>query len=142
MNVQWQRDDPVTVEDTDALDALLDRLHDRAVAAERLIAVFLFHTVPGPVLTITVGAGYAVAQWSDPPGAYEMTSLNTDPGVDPGRVCDLPIDYGGQASTVPAALFFPAKDARAAACTFHTTGRLPAEIPWPDRKPARRHGEE
>lgn len=130
MNVQWQREDPTTADDLPALDALLDRLHARASAEARLIAVFLYHTVPGPVLTITVGADHAVAQWSDPPGAYEMTSRPA--AAEPGNVPDLPVDYGGQPGTVPAAHFFPAEHARAAARTFHTTGRLPPEIPWPE----------
>lgn len=131
MNIQWQRDDPMTVDDLAALDALLDDLHDQALATARLIAVFLYHTVPGPILTITVGADHAVAQWSDPPGAYEMTSRPIA-AVEPGDVPNLPVDYGGQPGTVPAAHFFPAEAARAAARTFHTTGRLPTEIPWPD----------
>lgn len=131
MNVQWQREDPVNVADLDALDALLDDLHDRAAATERLIAVFCFHTDPGPVLTITVGAGHAVAQWSDPPGVYERMALPSVP-ADPGDVADLPVDYGGQPSTVSARRFFPAEHARVGARTFFMTGRLPPEIPWPE----------
>lgn len=131
MNVHWQREDPVNVEDLDALDALLDTLHDQAANTERLIAVTLYHREPGPGLIITVGADHAVAQWSERPGIGEMTSRPSEP-VDPGNVTSLPIDYGGQPSSVPANCFFPAEDARAGARTYFETGRRPTQIPWPD----------
>lgn len=133
MNVQWQREDPVTVESLDALDALLDRLHDEAATAERLIAVTLHDENSGHGLIITVGADHAMAQWSDQPGIGEMTSRPSEP-VNPGNVPRLPIDFGGQPSSVPANCFFPAEHARAGARTYFETGRRPPEIPWPDSK--------
>lgn len=131
MNVQWQREDPVNAKDLASLDALLDNLHDWAATSERLIAVTLYHQEPGSGLIITVGADHAVAQWSERPGIGEMTSRSAEP-VDPGDVPRLPIDLGGQPSSVPAKCFFPAERARAAARTYFETGQRPTEIPWPD----------
>ena len=134
MRARWQRHGAVDILDLAALDALLDHLHNDAANTGRLIAVSLFHRDPGPVLTITVGAQHAAAQWSDLPQNNEMTSIAnspTDLSALPGAA-DITIEYGGHPSTLPARHFIPAETTRAAARTYFTTGQRPSEIPWPD----------
>lgn len=144
MKAQWRCYDPVNIIDPvdvtncGVLDTLLDGLHDAGMAWGRPVAVSLYHTLPGPILIITVGDELAAAEWWPLPHSPPVASL-APPGLRPGDDNDMTIDISGQLSTVPARRLFPAERARAGARTFFVTGERPAEIPWqPAQQPKSR----
>lgn len=156
MLVIW-RDPPYThdeqqhVNDTLALDRLLDRLHHDAAATGHHNAVILYagnhypqeaHAENGrwipddpgdgeqPELILTVGASESPLYW-DEPGGPQHTSHGPRPVTQPEPEYYFQYLYGGQESYATESSLIPAMQAREAARLFlQNDGKRPGNVAW------------
>jgi hypothetical protein len=150
---EFTADQQQRIEDTPALDALLDNLHQQASADDYPHAVGIYAgnhypddahgqgdqwipadagDGPQPELMLVIGTTQSPVDWTAPDGANH-TSTGTTDSDEP----ELEFFLGGQESYAPAWSLVPTEQARQAARLFVASGgQRPGNITWRTPQPA------
>ena len=125
MRVQWSANESAEVPSPDALERLIDVLHDESSAGRPRLVEVVHRS--GDILTIGVGRNKALLSFvpasKNPP--YYVSVGCRERGAEM-----VTYDFYGESTEFPSRFLIPMQDARRALKLFAETGALSKEINW------------